>query len=135
MLSFMDAMTEIATPDPEGEMEYAIGDRASTLRRRAGLTLVECGRIIGVTESSASLKFNGKGKWSAWEVHEMAATLGVTVSVLYGDEPMPEPTRPATVTTLDVSRNIEKELRSDNSHRAIVTQIFRPATSKLTGAA
>ena len=92
----------------EDAFHYAIADRASTLRRRRGMTLTQCGAIMGVTESSASLKFSGKGKWSAWEVRRMADTFEVTVGVLYGDEPMPEPNRPATVTTLDTTKNANR---------------------------
>lgn len=94
--------------DRESALHYAIADRASTLRRRRGMTLTQCGNIMGVTESSASLKFSGKGKWSAWEVQQMADTFGVSVAVLYGDESMPEPTRPATVTELDTSKNANR---------------------------
>ena len=129
-VSYMDALQEEVA-----DLDYAIGDRVNTLMHRHGYTRKAFGAKLGLGQSGMSLKISGQRTWTATEVCLAAGYLGVTVSVLYGDEPMPEPTRPATVTALDVSRNIEKELRFDNSHRAIVTQIFRPATSELTDAA
>ena len=94
--------------DREADLYYALADRARTLRgRMPGLTLSKCGNLMGVTESMASLKFKGS-KWSAFEVRVMAEAFGVHVGVLYGDEPMPEPTRPAMVTTLDPSKNAQR---------------------------
>ena len=63
-----EALKTVERDGYEDAFHYAIADRASTLRRRRGMTLAQCGAIMGLTESSASLKFSGKGKWSAWEV-------------------------------------------------------------------
>ena len=97
-----------ATNEIEADFYYALADRARTLRgRRNDLTLTRCGALMGVTEGMASLKFKGS-KWSSFEVRVMADAFGVSPAVLYGDEPMPEPTRPAMVTKLDPSKNADR---------------------------
>lgn len=93
----------------EADFYYALADRARTLRgRHTELTLVKCGALMGVTESMASLKFKGS-KWSAFEVKVMAEAFGVSPAVLYGEAPMPDPVRPATVTELDTSKNAKRD--------------------------
>jgi hypothetical protein len=92
--------------DREADLYFALADRARTLRgRNPRLTLAVCGELMGITESMASLKFKGS-KWSAFEVRVMADAFQVKTGVLYGDEPMPEPTRPAVITVLDTSKNV-----------------------------
>ncbi len=112
----------------EADLYYALADRARTLRgRNPQLTLAKCGDLMGVTESMASLKFKGR-KWSAFEVRVMADAFGVKTSVLYGDDPMPEPTRPAIISTIDTGRNVGRmglEPMTDGSWVAPVTPIGR----------
>lgn len=102
-----------ATNEFEADFYYALADRARTLRgRQPELTLTKCGALMGITESMASLKFKG-AKWSAFEVGVMADAFGVSPAVLFGSEAMPDPTRPARVTTLDASKNVGKSRTKD----------------------
>ena len=87
------------------DLDYAIGERVDTLRRRFGYSHDEFGAILGVGGSAVSLKLRGKRGWSAMDVKTSADVLGVRVAVLYGDEPMPEPTRPGLLRVLDTSKN------------------------------
>jgi len=86
-----------AKSEQADDIDYAIGDRVNTLMRRANFTREGFGSIFGISGSAMSLKLAGKRTWAAWEVRRAADTLAVAVAVLYGDEPMPEPTRPARV--------------------------------------
>jgi hypothetical protein len=87
------------------DIDYAIGDRVNTLMHRHGYTRKAFGLLLGLGQSAMSLKVGGHRPWTAMEVKVAADVLKVNVAVLYGDEAMPEPTRPATVTTLDTSKN------------------------------
>lgn len=106
--------------DREADLYYQLADRARTLRgRNPQLTLAVCGNLMGVTESMASLKFKGS-KWSAFEVRAIADAFKVSTAVLYGDEPMPEPTRPASVTALDVARNADRRTTDYGSEGSVI---------------
>ncbi len=100
----MDTLGAIAD-----NIDYGIGDRVNTLMRRKGYTRETFGALFGIGASAMSLKINGKRTWAAWEVRVAADNLGVSVAVLYGDEPMPEPARPAVVTEIDTTKNAERQ--------------------------
>lgn len=120
----------IDTNELEADFYYALADRARTLRgRHPELTLVKCGALMGVTESMASLKFKG-AKWSAFEVLVMADAFSVSPDVLYGTDPMPEPQRPARVTSMSGARNSSKKITNRSfasDHTAIITPMRRNA--------
>ncbi|GAB3805588.1 hypothetical protein GCM10028798_27700 [Humibacter antri] len=92
------------------QTNYAIGDNVATLRRRNKMTLKQVGALIGVGESAASLKLNGINPWQAHEVRILADHFGVKVGVLFGDDPMPNPTAPARIRRLDSTRNAKRPL-------------------------
>lgn len=119
------------TRDQAYDLYYAIGDRADTLRRRRRMTQKQLGMTIGITESAMSYKLSGQNPWTAYEVATVARALAVTIGVLYGDEPMPEPTRPARITRIDTSKNAD-ELGASNAPRPVAYPAFgaRPAPHK-----
>lgn len=92
----MDAKRQEAADN----LDYAIGDRVNTLMRRHGHTRKSLGEVFGLGDSAMSLKLSGKRQWSAYDVKLAAGEFQVTVGVLYGTEPMPEPIRPARVTPI-----------------------------------
>lgn len=107
-VSGMDTLSKVVS-----EIDYAIGDRVETLMRRAGYNKTTLGRVFQLSPSAMSLKLRGQRSWSAVDVSLAAATVGVRVAVLYGEEPMPEPTLPARVTPLDTSKNAANRRAQD----------------------
>ncbi len=93
------------------EIDYAVGDRVETLMRRAGYNKTTLGRVFNVSPSAMSLKLRGKRAWSIADIQLAARTLNVRMAVLLGEEPMPEPTLPAPVVQLDVTRNAERQTK------------------------
>lgn len=99
--------TQIGRTDARADFDYAVSDRIGTLRKRVGVTQRQLALAIGITESSMSDKLH-LGPWNAWELSVIAPMLNTSIDVLYGVDPMPEPTRPARVTRLDPKRNARK---------------------------
>lgn len=115
----MDALQEQVA-----DLDYAIGDRVNTLMHRHGFTRKTLGAMLGIGPSAMSLKVGGQRPWSATEVQVAASHLNVSVAVLFGDEPMPEPTRPAAITKLDPKRNADRRTLDYGSDGSNVTQMF-----------
>lgn len=118
-MSSMDTQRQEAADD----LDYAIGDRVNTLMRRRGYTRKSMGVVFGLGESAMSLKLNGKRTWSAFDVRLAADELNVTVAVLYGDEPMPEPTRPARITSIDTTKNAGNQRTTDYGYEDSVVHV------------
>ena len=92
-------------------VDYTIGENVDTLRRRAGLSVAELGSRFQLSGSAMSLKLHGKRSWSALDTHLAARLFGVRMAQLFGEEALPEPTAPATVT--DISALIAQRRSSE----------------------
>jgi hypothetical protein len=93
-------MNQAATDGAVSVIDYVIGENVATLQRRAGLTNAQVGNHFGVSGPAMSLKLHGKRAWSALDVQRAASLFGVRMAQLTGEEPMPEPTAPASVTDI-----------------------------------
>lgn len=81
-------------------IDYAIGENVDTLRRRAGMTTAELAKRFRVAPSAMSLKLHGKRAWSALDTQLAARLFGVRMAQLLGEEQLPDPTAPATITDI-----------------------------------
>lgn len=94
-------------------IDYTIGENVDILRRRSGLSNELLGRYFDLGASAMSLKLRGKRSWSALDVHTAAQIFGVRMAQLQGEEPMPEPTAPATVIDIGAARGSAKRKPTD----------------------
>lgn len=92
------------------QFDAAIGERITTLRKRAKLSQKDLAACINVTEGTMSGKI-GAGPWYGWELGENAQRLHSTLDVLYGLEEMP----PAPITSLAERRRKTKPRGSGTS--------------------
>ncbi len=103
----LSRMTHTAAVDAAvSAIDYTIGENVETLRRRAGLSVAELGAQFQLSGSAMSLKLRGKRSWSALDTHLAARLFGVRMAQLQGEEALPEPSAPASVT--DISDLIAK---------------------------
>lgn len=93
-------MNQAVTDTAVSVIDYTIGENVDILRRRAGLSIGEIGMRFGVTPSAMSLKLRGKRAWSAQDLHHASRLFSVRMAQLTGEEKMPEPTAPATVSDI-----------------------------------
>lgn len=112
-------MNQAATDDAISVIDYVIGENVATLQRRAGMTNAVLGTHFGVSGSAMSLKLRGKRAWSALDVHRAATLFGVRMAQLNGEESLPEPTAPATITDISalVGRRRSSELPGLDSNQ------------------
>lgn len=101
-------MTQNAAVDAAvSAIDYTIGENVDTLRRRTGMSIVGLGQQFQVTGPAMSLKLHGKRAWSALDTQLAAHLFGVRIAQLVGEEALPEPTAPATIT--DITSLIAKK--------------------------
>lgn len=123
----LSLMNQSATDAAVSVIDYVIGENVATLQRRAGLTNGELGAHFGVTASAMSLKLHGKRAWSALDVQRAATIFNVRMGQLVGEEPMPSPTAPATVTNLNeerLKRGPRPVIDVKQLHSSAVTNMF-----------
>lgn len=103
-------MTQNAAVDAAvSVIDYTIGENVDTLRRRAKLTTAALGREFQVSGPAMSLKLHGKRAWSAFDIQFAAQLFGVRMAQLVGEEPLPEPNSPATVTDFASVKRVTKQ--------------------------
>ncbi len=71
------------------EVHAEIGRRVKALREQRELLQESLATSIGVTQSRVSAKERGAAPWSVEELYAAAALLGVPVSSLLPEQPMP----------------------------------------------
>lgn len=96
----LSRMEQNAVEQAVSVIDYTIGENVDTLRKRAGFTKDALGARFGVGGSAMSLKISGKRAWSAQDVQFAAELFGVRMAQLQGEEAMPEPDSPATITDI-----------------------------------
>ena len=77
------------------QFDAEVGERITTLRKRAGITQKALAGALGVTEGTMSEKI-AAGPWYAWEIAVVADKVNSTIEVIYGAVDMP----PAPVSSL-----------------------------------
>lgn len=85
-------------------IDYTIGENVRTLATRRGYNNTTLGAEFGMGASAMSLKIRGRRAWSADDVARVAKLLGVRMSVILGEERMPDPASEATVTDISTRK-------------------------------
>jgi transcriptional regulator with XRE-family HTH domain len=119
------------------QFDAEVGERITTLRKRAGLSQKQLANELNVTESTMSGKFTA-GPWYGHELEVLTSTLNPTLDILYGHVEMP----PAPVSSLvgrrrPRSRLQQKDAQITDWSLAPVTPIrpnMQPATDRDTPA-
>lgn len=112
-------------------IDYTIGENVDTLRKRAGFTKDALGARFGVGGSAMSLKISGKRAWSAQDIQFAAELFGVRMAQLQGEESMPEPDAPATVTDITTKNRMRRTPDYGSDTWATITSIGKPRTPRV----
>jgi transcriptional regulator with XRE-family HTH domain len=92
------------------QFDAEVGERITTLRKRAGLSQKELAYQLNVTESTMSGKITA-GPWYGHELEVLTDALGTTLDVLYGHVDMP----PAPVSSIVGRRRRRSRLQKDDT--------------------
>lgn len=95
LLCMMKTAEGIEREENRLQFDAEVGERITTLRKRAGLSQKALAAAINVTESTMSGKITA-GPWYAHELGVIAKLVGSTLDVLYGIDDIP----PAPVASL-----------------------------------
>jgi transcriptional regulator with XRE-family HTH domain len=79
-----------ATPERQG-LDAEIGRRIFHLMWDRKITQTEMGRVVGVGQSTLSLKLRGKRPWYSSELRAAAEALNTSVGYLFGEAENPHP--------------------------------------------
>ncbi|WP_369008503.1 helix-turn-helix domain-containing protein [Agrococcus jejuensis] len=77
----------LAPPEP-AHFDAVIGRRVRDLIRGRA-TQAELGAVLGLGQSDVSKRLRGAIAWKAEELRRIADALGVSIAVVYGEEPPP----------------------------------------------
>jgi transcriptional regulator with XRE-family HTH domain len=92
------------------QFDAEVGERITTLRKRAGLSQKQLAHELNVTESTISGKI-AAGPWYGHELEVLTSTLNTTLDILYGHTDMP----PAPVASLVGRRRPRSRLQKNDT--------------------
>lgn len=125
-------MAQTAIDQAVSVIDFTIGENVDTLRKRARMTKAELAARFGIGGPAMSLKLSGKRAWSAADVLFAAQLFDVRMAQLQGEEPMPEPTSPATVT--DIATRTRKKITNRLLATGTVTHVDFASRQVITAA-
>lgn len=71
-----------------------LNERIDELRKQSHMSQTEFGRLLGITQATASRKLNGQIPFSTDEVLQCAIVFGVSTETLYGREDLEDLKQP-----------------------------------------